>query len=56
MLRAVGHLDQYAKETFAEEVPSVTQTAAVWKVPPELNMSEVRLDGLVVIHDPGALT
>jgi hypothetical protein len=47
----VGYLDQYAKETFALEVPAVTRGAAAWQLPPELNMSEVRLDGLLVLHD-----
>ena len=52
----VGYLDQYAKETFALEVPAVTRGAAAWQLPPELNMSEVRLDGLFVIHAPSVLT
>jgi hypothetical protein len=42
----VGHLDPFAKETFAQETAAVTHGAAAWELPPELNMSEVRLDGL----------
>jgi hypothetical protein len=51
----VGRLDQFAKEMFAQEVPSVTHGAATWQLPAELNMSEVRLDGLLVVHDPAPL-
>jgi hypothetical protein len=47
----VGRLDQFAKETFAAEVPAVTRGAATRQAPPELNMSEVRIDGLL----PGIL-
>jgi hypothetical protein len=52
----VGHLDQFAKETFAQETASVTRGAATWQLPPELNMSEVRLDGLLLVSNPAALT
>src|SRR5512140_1503442 len=55
MLRAVGQLDQFAKETFALETASVTHGAAAWQLPPELNMSEVRLDGLLLVHAPASL-
>jgi hypothetical protein len=55
MLRAVGQLDQFAKDTFAEETARVTHGAAAWQVPPELGLSEVRLDGLLVVHDPAPL-
>jgi len=53
--RAVGQLDQFAKETFAVETASVTRGAVAWELPPELNMSEVRLDGLLRVIDPAAL-
>src|SRR5258707_1250132 len=52
---AMGQLDQFAKETFAQETESVTHGAAAWQVPPELNMSEVRLDGLLLANNPVAL-
>jgi hypothetical protein len=55
MLRAVGQLDQFAKETFALETAAVTHGAAAWQIPPELNMSEVRLDGLLVVQAPALL-
>ncbi|MEP7127122.1 MAG: hypothetical protein ABJE95_39680 [Byssovorax sp.] len=51
----MGHLDQFAKETFAQETASVTHGAATWQLPPELNMSEVRLDGLLLVTAPAAL-
>ena len=55
MLRAVGQLEQFAKETFARETASVTHGAASWQLPPELNMSEVRIDGLLLMHHPALL-
>src|ERR1041384_6503880 len=55
MLRAVGQLDQFAKDTFALETASVTHGAAAWQLAPELNMSEVRLDGLLLVHAPALL-
>jgi hypothetical protein len=55
MLRGVGQLDQFAKDTFALETTSVTHGAAAWQLAPELNMSEVRLDGLLLVHAPALL-
>jgi hypothetical protein len=51
----MGHLDQFAKETFALETAAVTHGAATWQLPPELNMSEVRLDGLLLVTTPAVL-
>ena len=51
----MGQLDQFAKETFAQETASVTHGAAAWQLPPELNMSEVRLDGLLLVTILAAL-
>jgi hypothetical protein len=51
----VGQPDQFAKETFALETATVTRGAAVWQLPPELNMSEVRIDGLLVVAAPDVL-
>jgi hypothetical protein len=51
----MGHLDQFAKETFALETATVTHGAATWQLPPELNMSEVRLDGLLLVTTPAVL-
>ena len=42
----MGQLDQFAKETFALETATVTRGAVAWQLPPELGMSEVRLDGV----------
>jgi hypothetical protein len=51
----MGLLDQFAKDTFALETPQVTRGGAAWQLPPELGMSEVRLDGLLRILDPALL-
>jgi hypothetical protein len=51
----VGQLDQFAKQVFAEETEHVTGGAALWQKPPELNLSEVRLDGLLLVRDPARL-
>ena len=48
----MGQLDQFAKDTFALEAASVTHGGVSWQLPPELGMSEVRLDGLLRVHDP----
>jgi hypothetical protein len=47
----VGQLDQFAKQMFAEETEQVTGGAVRWQLPPELNLSEVRLDGLLLVRD-----
>ncbi len=52
----MGQLDQFAKDTFALEAASVTHGGVSWQLPPELGMSEVRLDGLLRVHDPRLLT
>ena len=51
----MGQLDQFAKDTFAQETASATHGAAAWQLPPELNMSEVRLDGLLLVTTPAVL-
>lgn len=53
--RGVGQLDQFAKDTFALETMNVTRGGAAWQLAPELNMSEVRLDGLLLVHAPALL-
>jgi len=52
----MGQLDQFAKDTFAVEAASVTRGGVSWQLPPELGMSEVRLDGLLRVHEPSLLT
>jgi hypothetical protein len=51
----VGQLDQFAKDTFAVETATVTHGAVAWQIPPELGMSEVRIDGLLRVLDAAPL-
>ncbi|MBK9264914.1 MAG: hypothetical protein IPM54_34675 [Polyangiaceae bacterium] len=48
----MGQLDQFAKRKFAEETPAATRGAIAFQVGPELGLSDVRLDGLLVVKDP----
>jgi hypothetical protein len=51
----MGHLDQLAKLTFAEETEAITGGAILWQPGPELGLTEVRLDGLFVVQNPARL-
>jgi len=51
----VGQLDQFAKQTFAEETEAVTHGAVAWQPPAEIGLSDVRLDGLLSVRDPAGL-
>jgi hypothetical protein len=51
----MGRLDQYAKEIFANETPAITQGGAAWQPPAEINLTEVRLDGCLIVRDPARL-
>jgi hypothetical protein len=51
----MGHLDQFAKLTFAEETGPLTGGALAWEVPAEMRISEVRPDGLLLVRDPDKL-
>ena len=51
----MGRLDQYAKEIFAEETSAITHGGAAWQPPAELNLTEVRLDGCLLVRDPARL-
>jgi hypothetical protein len=51
----MGRLDQYAKEIFAEETAAVTHGGAAWQPPAELNLTEVRLDGRLLVRDAARL-
>ncbi len=51
----MGYLDQFAKETFARETAIVTHGAVAWQLPPEVPLTEVRLDGLLRVNDPAPL-
>jgi hypothetical protein len=54
-IHPMGHLDQLAKLTFAEEIEAITGGAVLWKPGPELGLTEVRLDGLFVVQNrPGS--
>lgn len=48
----MGHLDQFAKLTFAEETGPLTGGALAWEVPAEMRISEVRPDGLLIVRAP----
>lgn len=51
----MGRLDQYAKEIFATETAPVTGGAAIWQPPSEIGLTEVRLDGCLLIRDSSLL-
>jgi hypothetical protein len=51
----MGYLDQFAKETLARETAIVTHGAVAWQLPPEVGLTEVRLDGLLRVLDPAPL-
>lgn len=52
----MGKLDQLAKNVFYEETPRATQGAAEFQGPVELSLSEVRLDGTIVVRDGHGLS
>ncbi|NUQ73407.1 MAG: hypothetical protein HUU21_07615 [Polyangiaceae bacterium] len=54
-IQPMGHLDQLAKLTFAEETEAITGGAVLWQPGPEIGLTEVRLDGLFMIRDPARL-
>ena len=51
----MGRLDQYAKDIFATETTPVTRGAAAWQPPTEIGLTEVRLDGCLLIRDASLL-
>jgi hypothetical protein len=51
----MGRLDQYAKDILATEIAPVTRGGAVWQPPSELNLTEVRLDGSLLIRNLSVL-
>src|SRR4051812_7941474 len=51
----MGKLDQFAKDTFAEETLGITHGGADFQPPTELNLSEVRLDGMLLVRDAAKL-
>jgi len=52
----MGHLDQFAKQTFADETAELTHGALEWRAPPELTLSHLHPDGLIaLVGDANAL-
>jgi hypothetical protein len=51
----MGHLEQFAQRTFAEETERITGGAVGWQDPPELRLEKVQSDGFLVIRRPGLL-
>ena len=51
----MGQLDQFAKQTFAEETPTVTHGALIFQPTAEIGLSDVRLDGLLAVCNPAGL-
>jgi hypothetical protein len=52
---AVGQLDQFAKQIFAEETAQITRGGVLWVPAPELNLTEVRLDGMLRVREAAVL-
>jgi hypothetical protein len=46
----MGHLEQFAQRTFAEETERITGGAAGWQDPPEVRLEKVQPDGILAIH------
>lgn len=51
----MGHPEQLAQRTFAEETARVTGGAATWQDPPEIRLEKVQSDGFLVIREPRLL-
>jgi hypothetical protein len=51
----MGHLEQFAQRTFAEETERITGGGAGWQDPPEIRLEKVQADGLLVIRRPQLL-
>src|SRR5215207_28921 len=51
----MGHPEQFAQRTFAEETERVTRGAAGWQDPPEIRLEKVQSDGFLVIRQPHLL-
>ena len=48
----MGHLEQFAQRTFAEETERITSGAAGWQDPPEIRLEKVQSDGFLMIRRP----
>lgn len=51
----MGAPDQFAKATFATETADITNGGALWEGSKEVGLTEVRLDGLLTVREPGRL-
>ena len=51
----MGHPEQFAQRTFAEETERVTGGAAGWQDPPEIRLEKVQSDGFLVVRQPELL-
>jgi hypothetical protein len=51
----MGHPEQFAQRTFAEETERITGGAAGWQDPPEIRLERVQADGFLVIRQPHLL-
>jgi hypothetical protein len=51
----MGHPEQFAQRTFAEETERITGGAARWQDPPEIRLEKVQSDGFLVIRRPQLL-
>src|SRR3954462_14619739 len=51
----MGHPEQFAQRTFAEETERITGGAAGWQDPPEIRLEKVQSDGYLVIRRPHSL-
>lgn len=51
----MGQPELFAKRTFAEETALVTHEALCWQGPPEIGLTKVQSDGLLLVRNPDAL-
>lgn len=51
----MGQPDQFAKRTFAEETEQLTHGAVTWQDPPEVSLTKVQGDGMLLVRDPSGL-
>ena len=51
----MGQPEQFAKDTFAEEVEPSTHGIFAWKDPPEIRLLKVQADGMLLVRNPARL-
>ncbi|MCC6553317.1 MAG: hypothetical protein IT372_09900 [Polyangiaceae bacterium] len=52
----MGQLDQFAKRCFADDTAPLTGGGATWDIPPEIGLTHVQGDGLILVQQPGLLS